>query len=56
MSLNSHFLAFKHSGSRSELVRAEMQKCCHLATLEDAKGGGDGGYLSSAGISNLAWS
>lgn len=46
MSLNIHFLAFKCSGSRSELVRAEMLSLSNLPSLEDAKGSGDGGFLS----------
>ena len=46
MSLNIHFLAFKCSGSCSELVRAEMLSLSNLPSLEDVKGGGDGGFLS----------
>jgi len=46
MSLNSHFLAFKCSGSCSKLLRAETLSLSNLPTLEDVKGGGDGGFLS----------
>lgn len=47
MSLNSHSPAFKCSGSCSELVRAEMLSLSNLPTLEDAKRGGNGVFLSS---------
>lgn len=45
MSLNSHFLAFKRSGSRSVLVRAEMLSLSNLPSLEDARGSGDGEFF-----------
>lgn len=46
MSLNSHFLAFKRSGSGRVLVRAEMPSLSNLPSLEGAKGNGDGAFLS----------
>lgn len=54
-SLNRHFLAFKRSGSRPELVRAQTLSLSNLPSLEDAKGAGQGDFgLPPAGTANSA--